>query len=213
LFELFYRLPRELRNHVYTFCVQGPYDDEVIIRRSATLGGSTALLVREYTGRHSYRWIEDPIDAIINASAIQHDYIAREMLEAYYWSRTFKVSHRELPRLGSFLETDKFGLGMIPAAYVRRLQIQLHGDVFVQTRWSEPKWVEYEKTVRIIERLSGVLTKRTEVTIEFDLHRGRQDSLGDTVKTEEMQHLVHAVERLREAEMRITMSCRTRWNE
>ena len=46
--------------------------------------------------------------------------MARELLECYYWTRTFKFAHHELCLLKPFLETDGFGLGMIPAHYARR---------------------------------------------------------------------------------------------
>jgi hypothetical protein len=210
LFELLYRLPRELRNRVYTFCVQGLYDDEVIIRRSATAECATTLLVREYIGQHSYRWTEEPVESIISASAIGHERVTKEMLEAYYWTRTFKVSHRELSLLGSFLDTDKFGLGIIPASYARRLHIQIHGDAFAQVRWSEENRDEHETNLRMLEALGSILTPRTEVMIEFDVHQEQftdGDGLHNCAKTEAMlAKFVHAVERLREGKLRITVS-------
>jgi hypothetical protein len=105
---------------------------------------------------------------------------------------------------------------MVPALYVRRLQIQIHDDGCTQASWSKSKLSEHKTNLGVIKALGGVLTTRTEVIIELDLYRGRQDNcdgLRDMAKAEEMQQLVHAVERLREADMRITMSCRTRWNE
>jgi hypothetical protein len=210
LFELLYQLPRELRNRVYTFCVQGLYDDEVIVRRSATVHGATALLVRECTGRHSYRWIEDPIDSIINALDVEHDYIAREMIEAYYWTRIFKVSSRELSLIGPFLETDKFGLGMTPACYARRLQIQIHADDCAQARRSKAGRAEYETNLQIIGALGAVLSTRTEVIIDVGLlgdERNDGDNLQNLVEAGKiLDQFMQAVELLRDSGVRIAIS-------
>jgi hypothetical protein len=217
LFELLYRLPRELRNRVYTFCVQGQYDDEVIIRRSTTVQGATTLLVREFTGRHSYRWIEEPIDSIVKPLAIKHEHVIREMLEAYYWTRTFKVSHRELSLIGPFLDSDKLGLGMIPASYARRLHIQIQGDAFTPGRWSDAKRTEHETSLRMLEALGSILTARTEVMIEFDLYQeqsNNEEGLHGCVRSEDMlAKFQNAVERLKGGKLRVTVSCKRKWNE
>jgi hypothetical protein len=139
------------------------------------------------------------------------------MLEAYYWTRTFKVSHRELSLLSSFLDSDKFGLGMIPALYARRLHIQIQGDAFTPGRWSDAKRTEHETNLRRLEALGSILTARTEVSIEFDLHQDQSndgEGLHDCVESEDMlAKFQNAVERLKGGKLRITASCKRKWNE
>jgi hypothetical protein len=142
------------------FCVRGLYDNEVIVRRPAVHSDAISLLVRERAGQHSYRWIEDPIQSILDVPALGIE-VARELLEAYYWTRTFKFSHREMSLAESFLKTDRYGLGMRPADYVRHLHLSCRIGM-------RGRQVEEDETLRTIEGFGGLLTIRTEVDIDVD---------------------------------------------
>lgn len=164
-------LPRELRNRIYTFCLQGVYDNEVIVRRAA-LGQTYRFthLIREPCGQYSYQWIEDPITAYLGKKKYDSTF-AREMLECYYWTRTFKFAHHELCLLGPFLRTDDFGLGMIPALYARRLQIEIQPLLFAFLL-PDNRALEEQRCCSAIESLHSIQTPRTEIAIEVDLTQG-----------------------------------------
>ncbi|KAF2826655.1 hypothetical protein CC86DRAFT_259539, partial [Ophiobolus disseminans] len=154
------QLPRELRNRIHTFCVQGSYDNNVIVRRASRSESVFALLTRQCLCHHSYRWVEDPTQLIISAQVLGQE-LGREMVEAYYWTRTFKFTHRELSLLAPFLSTDRFGLGMIPACYARRIQIQFQPGIAVVS--------EEKQYLQALEILGAMLTARTEVIIDIEL--------------------------------------------
>jgi hypothetical protein len=165
------RLPRELRNRIYAFCIEGCYDNEVIVRRTAS--GKThrfAHLIRQSCGQYSYQWIEDPTTAYLDAQVLG-DEVAREMLECYYWTRTFKFAHHELCLLRPFIETDAFGLAMTPAHYARRLQVQIQPLVFAFLL-PDKRLFEERTYCKAIEALAAIQTDRTEVLIEVDLAQG-----------------------------------------
>jgi hypothetical protein len=174
--NIFARLPRELRNRIYVFCLQGAYDNEVIVRRAA-LGQTYRFthLIREPCGQYSYQWTEDPASACLSKKGWDFD-LAREMLECYYWTRTFKFAHHELCLLRPFLQTDGFGFGMTPAVYARRLQIQIQPLLFAFLL-PDNRAFEEQQCCRAIEALQMIQTTRTEVVIEVDL---AQASLNDT---------------------------------
>jgi len=169
---IYTRLPLEIRNRVYTFCIQeGAYDNEVIIRRALTQQQHAfTLLVREPSGPHSYAWVEDPITSTIHGKHMSPA-VAREMLEAYYWTRVFKFSHRELDLLGPFLGSDVFGLGRIPLAYARRLHIQIRPFAYAAKRMREHDATEQQKCHQAIAALAAIRTARTEVMVQFDLEQ------------------------------------------
>ncbi|KAI8938589.1 hypothetical protein NX059_004465 [Plenodomus lindquistii] len=168
--EIYTVLPLELRNRVYTFCMQGSYDNEVIIRRSTNNGNAFDFLVREPLGPHAYVWVEDPTTSYIGAARKTAD-VAREMLEAYYWTRVFKFSHRELDLLETFLRCDLFGLGTIAMIYARRLHIQLRPFAGAE-RSPEHDTVEQQRCHRAIVALAAIQSARTEVVVQFNLDQG-----------------------------------------
>jgi hypothetical protein len=138
-----------------------------------TVSGKThrfAHLVRQSCGQHSYQWIEDPSIVHLNAESLGDD-VAREMLECYYWTRTFKFAHHELCLLRSFIETDAFGLGMVPAHYARRLQVQIQPLVFAFLL-PDKRLFEETRCCRALEALAAIKTARTEVVVEVDLAQG-----------------------------------------
>ncbi|KAF1918635.1 hypothetical protein BDU57DRAFT_116902 [Ampelomyces quisqualis] len=213
---LYYHLPRELRNRVYTYCVQGIYDNEVIIRRPAHANGSTRFLVRDCTGPPSYRWIDDPINSIIK-DPILGDLVAREMLEAYYWTRRFKLSHRELPILNKVLGEDTFGFGMTPACYLRHLHVQVHMGSAKYSKLSEVIGLEEEDSLRAIQDLAIVLTTRTEVTLDFSF-LGHVDDNDDyplsPANTERMLiKLGPVINMLKESQLRVAVTHEKLWGD
>ncbi|KAF1831173.1 hypothetical protein BDW02DRAFT_64098 [Decorospora gaudefroyi] len=204
--NVYSRLPRELRNRIYTFCIQGPYDNEVIVRRTAY--GSThrfAHLIREPCGQHAYQWVEDPITSYLDVKRLGHE-VAREMLECYYWLRTFKFAHHELCLLGPFLKSDNFGLGMLPAQYARRLQVQIRPLDFTFLL-GEQRLFEEKRCCKAIETLAAIQTARTEVAIEIDLAQGSLDEADydrfSSNAAQFMRRMARLIEELREKGMRI----------
>jgi hypothetical protein len=190
------------------FCVRGLYDNEVIVRRPAVTD-AISLLVRERAGQHSYRWIEDPIQSILDVPALGIE-VARELLEAYYWTRTFKFSHREIGLVERFLKTDRYGLGMIPADYVRHLHLSCRIGM-------RAKQVEENDTLRTIQGFCGLLTIRTEVDIDVDLgqdFRVEGDLSEPLVETEPTCSWISDVAKeLRRKGLRIKTSCSQSWHE
>ncbi|KZM26498.1 uncharacterized protein EKO05_0005423 [Ascochyta rabiei] len=173
-------LPWELRNYIHTYCVQGSRDNEVIV--SHAIGSKPAFLVRQPISTHSYQWIEDPTLLHMSPDRIGRD-AAREVLDAYYQTRTFKFAHRELGSLRTFLETDRFCLDMRPADHVRRVHLQIQPSLHAQLRDFESKDEEIGKCCQALGALAAVQTSRTTVTVHLDL---AQDFFG----SEEEERLV-----------------------
>ena len=211
---MYHRLPRELRNRIYSFCVQGSYNNEVIVRRAAYSEKAIALLTREYLGQHSYRWVGDPINSLISAQNLGYD-VAQEMLESYYWTRTFKVSHRELSSIAPFLKTDRFGLGIVPAYYVRRLCIQIQPGAFGLACLPEARHSEEERCLQVIENLGDMLTVRTEVVIDVNLAESFLDNIAQSwssVETDILSRITGVVNVLQERGLRVRMTCNRIWD-
>lgn len=116
---IYFRLPRELRNHIYAYCLEPFSDYDVIVRRSHGQQAAFTYLTRQRYGKHAYRWLEDPVHSLVSARNVRRE-VAKELLETYYWTRCFRFSHRELPTIASFLATDHCGLAVIPAASTLR---------------------------------------------------------------------------------------------
>lgn len=177
--------------------------------RRSTLGSAHRFvyLTREPCGQYSYQWVEDPVTACLNVEGLGYD-IAREMLECYYWTHTFKFAHHELCLLGPFLQADSFGFGMTPAHYARNLQIQIRPLDFAFLL-PEKRAFEEQRYCRAIEALNAIQTTRTEVAIEIDTTQG---SLSDadyerfTLGAAEFTiQIKSAVESLREKGLRVTL--------
>ncbi|KAH7413914.1 hypothetical protein DE146DRAFT_11795 [Phaeosphaeria sp. MPI-PUGE-AT-0046c] len=212
-----HRLPREIRNYVYSYCVQSDYDDDVIVRRRADPYGAMVLLVRDSLGPYSYRWIEDPITSFIKASILGNE-VAREMLEIYYRVRKFKIAHRDLPLVEAFLKTDTFHLDISPALYVRRLEIDIEveaGEVQHQEAAGSP---EEDVGLQAIQALSANIRGCTDVAVAFchddqsPCHsaRGRDRVAFDDVVS---PRLLQAVESLRNERPRARIVYRRTWRD
>lgn len=160
------RLPREIRNYIWAYCVQSEYDDEVIVRRRSGLNGSIILLVRECLGPCSYGWIEDPITSTINVSVLGEE-VTREMLESYYRARKFKISHRDLSLVEAFLKTDTFRLGVFPGSCVRRLELDIQVESVDPQDIHEGETDSEDIGLQAMEALGANVTARTDIAIEF----------------------------------------------
>jgi hypothetical protein len=201
---------------VYKFCVQGIYDDEVIIRRSANANGPIRFLVRDPTGSHSYRWIDDPVNTIIDESKLGQ-LIAEEMLEAYFWTRRFKLSSRELALLDEVLATDLFGLGMTPACYIRHLNIQVQIGSAACSKTSGSVYSEEDDSLRAIQKLAVVLTPRTEVTLDIGLLGTMDDniefSMSSSITETLLENLAPVINPLKKRRLRVTVTHEKLWND
>lgn len=206
--EIYYRLPRELRNHIYAYSVQGSYNNEVIVRRATKPQQAFTLLTRECSGPFSYHWVEDPIRETISTHRLGRE-VAQEMLEAYYWTRTFKFTHRELPLISTFLETDQYGISMIPAHYARRLQIQIQPSTFLRHQSREARRAEEDRCLRAIESLDIKLTSRIEIAINIEPAEDLEQPFMPIERDELTPKLVHVVQCLKATGMRIDI--RSTW--
>ncbi|XPS70040.1 hypothetical protein M3J09_002284 [Ascochyta lentis] len=166
-------LPWELRDYIHTYCVQGSLDNEVVVRHAS--GSKPAFLVRQSFSTHSYQWIEDPVFLHLSPGRIGPS-VAREVLAAYYKTRTFKFAHRELGLLQAFLETDRFGLGIRPADHVRHVDLQIQPSLYAQLHGFKSKDEEIAKCCRALGALSVIQRSRTTVAVHVDL---AEEFLGD----------------------------------
>lgn len=164
---IFFRLPRELRNHIYTYCIESFYGNEVIVRRSRKPKAGFVLLTRKHYGPHAYQWVDDPICSLISTDKLREE-VGREMLEIYYWTRTFRFSHHELPSVVSFLHRDHLGLGIAPVAYVRCLHLQVHHGMSTGSPTVDWTPSRQQACVQAIAALGTMLTKRTEIIIDLE---------------------------------------------
>lgn len=214
---IYTRLPLEIRDRVYAFCIQeGSYDNEVIIRRSlAHKQHAFSFLVREPLGPHSYVWVEDPITATLRAKHMSTA-VAREMLETYYWTRVFKFSHRELDLLAPFLRTDVFGLGRLPVIYARRLHLQIRPFAHAARRMRAHDAAEQQKCHQAIAALAAISTPRTEVIVQFDLEQDLLDrAVSDPFPPEDERFLLKLMRdliALKDRGLRIEIAFSGSWN-
>jgi hypothetical protein len=206
------RLPRELRNRIYTFCVESSYDNQVIVRHTAYPKPGLAFLMRERYGRHAYQWIEDPIRSLISIHNLGWD-VAKEMLETYYWTRTFRFSHRELPLMASFLETDHFGLGILPATYARRLYLHIQPDILARLPSCDEWRKEELKCLAAITTLGVILTARTEIYIDMEVAEvyDEPERPSTQLAVSFTGEAVQAVKALEGRGLRIRMRCKSNW--
>jgi hypothetical protein len=121
LLNMYWILPWEIRQRIRTFFVEGAYDNEVMVRRKGK--GNFTFLVRDSTGPLSYNWIEDPTLIQLSPDRVGVD-ASKEILQEYYKTRIFKLSHDELECIPILLETACFSLTIRPAEHIRRLHLQ-----------------------------------------------------------------------------------------
>jgi hypothetical protein len=206
-------LPWELRHYIHTFCVQGSYDNEVVVRHS--MEGGPSLLVRQSTGPHSYLWVNDPILQWLEPHRIGVT-AARELLETYYRIRTFKFIHDELGTLRPFLETGTSNLAMRPADHVRRLHLQIQPFRYAQLRDPNAKHQEEGTCRKALESLLDLHSPRTAIEIHADLAQGfcddeeynklLEDAAGFTFRT------IGLVDRLKKSGLNVEFFFQGKWD-
>jgi hypothetical protein len=182
---------KQLRNYVYNYCLEYPHDHDVVVRR-APEGNDTNLFIREHIYQRQYSWIEDPISSYVSTQDLGLD-TAGEMLQFYYWSRTFKFSSRALSLLIPFLETDMFGLGLIPAYYIRHLHIELHPHVWALSDLSR---IEEQICFSTIEALGDALTSFTKITLHINLVEDMEDDMESVAMSEKAKKCLQRVEQI-----------------
>jgi hypothetical protein len=206
-------LPWELRHHIHTFCVQGSYDNEVIVRRGTE--ESPGLLVRQSTGLHSYQWVKDPI---LQQSILDRigTVASRELLETYYKTRTFKFIHAELSILQAFLEADSFGLDMRPGDHVQRLHLQLQPFRYAQLREPNAMDAEEQNCHKALKLLLNLHAPHATIEIHADLTQGYCDDseynelLGDAAGF--IFRVIGFVDRLKNNGLNVEVFFDGRWN-
>lgn len=213
-FELFSSLPREIRNHIFAFCVQGPVDNEVVVRYADSSRTRLALLLRERAEIQGFRWVEDPFT--LSLDEWQGDPEGqKDLLEAYYWNRSFKFDERQIACLAKFLATDLFGLEMRPLDYVRSLQLHVRPFLFAKL----DHLVAEQQQLQYIKALKALATMRTRprVSIVVDLALGLIDQVMyhqcvDAIDRFLLEILKVVVE-LKKQGLRIELSYNTNWND
>lgn len=97
---------------------------------------------------------------------------AREVLETYYGTRTFKFIHDELSALRPFLGADTFSLAMRPADHVRQLHLQIQPFKYAQLREPNAKDQEERTCREALESLLVLQSSCTTIEIYADLAQG-----------------------------------------
>jgi hypothetical protein len=212
---VYHHLPREIRNYIYSYCIQSEYDDEVIVRRRTDPSGTIMLLVRETLGPYSYRWIEDPITSLINVSVLGNE-VAREMLESYYRGRKFKISHRDLLLVETFLKADTFHLNVSPGSHVRRLELDIHLETSMKNlEMAEP----FDEHIGLaMEALGANVTGRTDIAIGVCRNNHPLPQSGKAWECASLDHkvsprILEALESLRNRRPRARIMYRQTWRD
>lgn len=118
-------------------------------------------------------------------------HVAKEMLEAYYWNRRFKASHRDILDLLRILCTDRLGLGLIPAYHVRHLQVQVEVGASAFLESSEDQSDKFRPDLRAMEALMHVLTARTELVIAINILEDAEDHSDLKKVSDALEDLLH----------------------
>lgn len=214
MLDVYLDLPWELRHHVHTFCVEGPYDNEIIVRRGRR--DEIRFLVRHYIGPESYGWVEDPTFAQLSPNRIGVD-ACREMLQAYYRIRTFKFSHDELECVRFMLEKDCLGLDMHPAEHIRHLDLQIQPFRIAQLREYGLRSKEEARYAQALRSLAVLQAPKTIVDIHIDMAEGwaddgeREEMFNDAASI--VFQLVEHVNALKRGGLNIALLLEGRWDE
>jgi len=211
---MYLNLPWELRHRINAFCVQGYYDNEVIVRRGSNR--QPTLLVREPVDTHSYRWVEDPI--FLQFSPERIGLVAsREMLETYYRTRTFKFVHEELGCVAPFIEKRNSDPSSCPTLYLRRLHLQIQPLKYAQIR--EPEAMRSEQDIYC--QALGSLVALRNPRIVIDLHVNLAEGDVDEEELEELLssaamllfRIIGLVEVLKTRGLNVRLTLQGRWDE
>lgn len=209
-------LPREIRNRIYAFCVQGPLDNEVIVRSVTPSRRRIALLLREKDDFQTYRWTEDPFASLLDVQSLGAD-CACELLEAYYWNRVFKFDSRQITCLGTFLESDLFGLRMRPAEYIRSLQLQIRPLLYATMECTTARQREQNKCCEALKMLAMMRNMRPSISLVIDLAAGSMDEARYRQCIDDSDHfllaLLNTLLELKAQSLRIDLTYTTTWND
>lgn len=214
MIRVYLNLPWELRHHINTLCVQGSYDNEVVVRQKGK--DQLSLLMRQPVDTHIYRWAEDPIFVQFSPERVGQA-ASREMLETYYGTRTFKFVHEELGCVAAFIEKCSCDLALNPTALLRRLHLQIQPFRYAQLRETELMRNEQEICCQALESLAALRHPRAAIGVHVDLAQG----VSDEEEFEElleyaaifMFRVVEVVERLKMRGLNIKVTLESRWNE
>jgi hypothetical protein len=191
--------------------VRSPYNNDVDVRRAAE-GNDANLSLRERICQRSYRWIEDPISSVVSAQDLRLG-TAKDMLQSYYWSHTFKFSGRVIFLLVPFLKTKMFGLEIIPALYVRRLHIELHSYIWALFNLPGIRRIEEQIYFSTIETLDDASTSLTEITLNIKQVEDMEDDIESVVMSEKAKRRIgHTVQNLRGRCLRIRIIYSQTWD-
>ncbi|KAJ4984865.1 hypothetical protein SVAN01_09649 [Stagonosporopsis vannaccii] len=206
-------LPWELRNRIHTFCVQGSYDNEVVVRRGSN--AQPMLLVRQPVDAHSYRWSEDPV--FLQFSSENVGLLAsREILETYYRTRVFKFVHEELGCVAPFIEKCSSDLSSRPTTHLRQLHLQIHPLKYTQLHEPESMRSEQEVYCQALKSLVALRHPRTVIGVYLNLAEGiteEQDvkkSFDSAAKV--ISHVIGLIELLRTKGLNIRLTLEGRWD-
>lgn len=211
---MYLNLPWELRHRINTFCVQGYYDSEVIVRRG--IKRQPTLLVRQPVDTHSYRWVEDPI--LLQFSPAKIGLVAsREMLETYYRTRTFKFVHEELGCVAPFIEKHGSDPSSCPTLHLRRLHLQIQPLKYAQIREPEAMRNEQDIYCQALESLVALRNPRIDIELHVNLAEGNVDEeeLGELLNSAAMLlfRIIGIVEILRTRGLKVRLMLQGRWDE
>ncbi|KAL5373655.1 hypothetical protein DPSP01_012518 [Paraphaeosphaeria sporulosa] len=120
---LYAKLPRELRDMIYTLSLNNDWDDQMLVDSLTVLYGFGRPQVWNHDQLREY--------VLLDRSFVKRE-VAIEVAEMIYRRAevpSFGMNRREgKPRvlhLKEFLKRDFFGLGVLPAAHIRRLELKL----------------------------------------------------------------------------------------
>ncbi|OAG07798.1 uncharacterized protein CC84DRAFT_1243536 [Paraphaeosphaeria sporulosa] len=159
-------LPQELRDHINKFFVEGSYDNEVIVRQAN--GNKMAYYVRQPLNADSYLWMEDPFFAQLRADCFGRRN-TRDLLIAYYRSRTFKFAHRELGLVRAFLDTDELGLRARPLDHIRRLHLEVEPFLICSSRDEKTSDIDVEICRATLEGIAAAQAPHITTVIHLNL--------------------------------------------
>lgn len=130
--------------------------------------------MRHPLGVDTYQWTEDILLAQLRASYFGWSN-TKDLLGAYYRTRTFRFAHRELNLVRKFLNHDELDLGVRPLDHVRRLHLEIEpflicarADVYVTVK-------DIETFRAALEAIADDKTQRIRTTVHINLAQDMYD--------------------------------------
>ncbi|PSN70401.1 hypothetical protein BS50DRAFT_311916 [Corynespora cassiicola Philippines] len=208
-------LPRELRDNVYSYCIEGEVDNEIVIDRNSDEASTTAFvfLSRTLTESRSLGWAEKSVLDFMDPTQ-SNPQLSSEIAEAFYRSKIFKFTHDKLDLVEVFLTTDIFGHGTTSAASVRFMELQIQPYANLRLPIDvEPK--ERERCRRGINSLALMQSRSGTVTFSIDLaHNNFNRCTAECYGLRYAVNLISStVGTLKTCGMRTTLSVTDRWDQ